>query len=148
MSDTAQLVSTGITAAASLLGVAVGASLQYLYGRSGEAKRHERELRLNAYSDYLRSVGEMETLSTGGDAAQRSDIIGRAIAAKARVCVNGSAAVVKALSRFEGESGQGLTPEKRRSLLAFIVTVRTEMGATGEVTEADIDAILFGSGTV
>jgi hypothetical protein len=107
----------------------VGASLQYFYSRSAEEKRHERELRPSTYSDYLWSVGEAETLQTVTDSARRFEIIDRAIAAKAKGCVNSSAAAVHALSRFEGAAGQGLTPEKRAALLNFIATVRKDMGA-------------------
>lgn len=39
-----------------LIGLAVGAGLQYLFSRSGENKRHERALRLAAYAAYLQSV--------------------------------------------------------------------------------------------
>src|SRR5438477_3388886 len=87
-----------------LLGVLVGAGLQYFFSRSAEVKRHERTLRIDAYSDYLRSVGEAETLKMDPQATRRSDVMARAIAAKARVCVHGSAAVVVALARFEGDS--------------------------------------------
>ena len=148
MIDPTQLVVAGIAAAALILGAIVGASLQYFYSRSAEAKRHERGLRLNAYSDYLRSVGEAETLQSMTDSARRSEIMARAIAAKARVCVNGSAAAVQALSRLEREPGRGLTAEKRSALLEFIAAVRKDMGAPGKVSQAEIEAILFRSDTV
>jgi hypothetical protein len=146
MGDTSVLT-TAITAVAPLLGVAVGATLQYLYGRSAEARRHERELRLNAYSEYLRSVGEMEALRSDASPVQRSEVVGRAIGAKARVCVHGSSAAVSVLARFEGATGDGLTREKRAALLAFIVTVRAEMAATRDVNATDIELILLGRGT-
>jgi hypothetical protein len=127
-----------------LLGVIVGAGLQYLFSRSAEVKRHERSLRIEAYSDYLLSVGEAETLRAILDPAHRSEILGRAIAAKARVCVHGSASVVDALSKFEGTPGQGLTPEKKKYFLEFVEAVRADTGAKGaQLPQAAIEKILF-----
>jgi hypothetical protein len=128
-----------------LLGVIVGAGLQYFFSRSAETKRHERSLRIDAYSDYLRSVGEAETLYATPEPARRSEIIGRAIAAKVGVCVHGSASVVDALSKFEGAPGQGLTPEKKTYFLEFVDAVRADTGAKGvQLSQAAIEKILFG----
>ncbi len=129
-----------------LLGVIVGAALQYFFGRSAESERHERTLRVEAYSDYLRSVGEMESMKTSPDPAYKSAVIAQAIAAKARVCVHGSSSVVKALSKFEGSPGQGLTGEKKRLFLEFVEAVRTDTGTKGaELPQANIEKILFES---
>ena len=103
-----------------LLGVIVGAGLQYFFSLSAEAKRHERSLRMDAYSDYMQSVGEAETLQASPDPVRHSAILARAIAAKVRVCMHGSASVVDALSRFEDAPGQGLTPEKKKHFLEFV----------------------------
>jgi hypothetical protein len=147
VTDSSQLFIAGIAAGASILGTTVGATLQYFYSRSAEARRHERELRSAAYAEYLKSVGEMETASKIADLAQRAEIVGRAIAAKARVCVHGSAATVAALASFEGAAGPGLTPEKRVGLLEFIAAVRRDVGAHGKIGEAEINAIVFPSDT-
>ena len=128
-----------------LLGVLVGAGLQYFFSRSTELKRHERSLRVDAYSNYLRSVGEAETLQVDPQPARRSEVLARAIAAKARVCVHGSVRVVEALSKFEGAPGQGLTPERKRYFLEFVEAVRIDVGAQGgRLSGESVDQILFG----
>jgi hypothetical protein len=128
-----------------LLGVVIGAGLHYVFSRSAEFRRHERMLRVEAYSDYLRSVGEMESIKVSPDPARQSDAFARAIAAKARVCVHGSASVVNALSKFEGAPGQGLTEEKKKYFLEFMAAVRKDSGAQGALLpQIDIEKILFG----
>jgi len=127
-----------------LLGVLLGAGLQYIFSRSAEIKRHERTLRIDAYSDYLRSVGEAETMKMDPQVARRSDVLARAIAAKARVCVHGSAAVVSALAKFEGDSEPGLTPQKRKYFLEFVDAIRKDVGAHGDLNTEGVAYILFG----
>lgn len=127
-----------------LLGVLVGAGLQYFFSRSAEIKRHERTLRIDAYSDYLRSVGEAETMKMDPQAARRSDVLARAIAAKARVCVHGSAAVVSALAKFEGDPESGLTPQKKKYFLEFVEAIRKDVGAHGDLNSEAVEHILFG----
>jgi hypothetical protein len=128
-----------------LLGVMVGAGLHYIFSRSSELKRHERTLRVEAYSNYLQSVGEMESIEVSPDTVRQSDVFARAIAAKVRVCVHGSESVVNALSKFEGAQGQGLTEEKKNYLIEFMVAVRVDCGAQGaRLPKEAIEKILFG----
>lgn len=127
-----------------LVGVLVGAGLQYFFSRSTELKRHERTLRVEAYSDYLRSVGEAETGKGYSDAAKRSEIMGRAISAKARVCVHGSATVVAALAKFEDDPTPGLTPQKKKYFLDFVEAIRNDIGADGNLSSDAVEHILFG----
>lgn len=69
----------------------------------------------------------------------------RAIAAKARVCVHGTASVVEELAKFEGSPGEDHTPEKKKYFLQFMTSVRKDSGAKGKnLSEAVIDKILFG----
>src|SRR5262245_28932654 len=71
-----------VTAAAGLLGAVIGiggATLQHFLSRAADARRHQRELRSTAYSDYLRSVGETET-GRHVDPMRKAEIIARAIA--------------------------------------------------------------------
>ena len=120
----------------------LGALLSSRLSRSAEDRRNERSMRVQAYSDYLQSIGETEAASN--DPAQQPAAAGRAIAAKARVCAYGSAQVVQALSLFEGAPGTALTDEKKKHLLDFIAAVRTDTGAQGtELPELAIEKILF-----
>lgn len=139
------LLSIVMNAVFPLLGVVVGAGLHYFSSRSAEAKRHERMLRVEAYSDYLRSVGEMEGVKKTLDPALQYNAFARAIAAKARVCVHGSAFVVDALSKFEGSPGQGLTDERKKLFLEFMAAVRKDTGAKGaQLKQVVIEKVLFG----
>lgn len=126
-----------------LLGVIVGAGLHYLSSFSMEARRHRRQLKLEAYTDYLRSIGEMET-ARALDENKQAAAVARAISAKARVCVTGSEEVVKVLSSFEAETESGLTPKKKNHLVALVLAIRRDIGESGTpCTIDDVERILF-----
>lgn len=139
------LLLTFVQNALPLIGVILGAGLQHFFSRSAELKRHKRTLRMDAYSDYLRSVGEAETLKVNPDPTHHSEVFARAISAKARICVHGSASAIEALSRFEGTHGQGLTLEKKKYFLEFVAAVRTDTAAKGtQLSQLAVEKILFG----
>lgn len=141
--QTTALIDKILLAVLPLVGVLVGAYLQYRFSRRAESERHERSLRSDAYAAYLRAAGEAETMKSTPDPDRRADILARAISAKALVCVHGSTQVVTALARFEGVGGIGLTPEKRRLFLEFVDAVRRDTGAQGKIDKDTIELILF-----
>jgi hypothetical protein len=54
-------------AAFSFVGLVVGAYLQYLFTSHLESKRHQRELRTQAYLDFLKCVSELAHLNDPSD---------------------------------------------------------------------------------
>jgi len=128
-----------------LLGVVLGATLQHFFSRSADRARHERDLRVGAYVDYLKAVGESETTVANPHSQRSADIRGRAIFAKARVCALGASPVVVAIATFEMNPALGLTEERRARLVALVKAIRTDVGAKGsDALDAHIAGILFG----
>ena len=125
-----------------LIAVAGSLVVGFLSGRTArqtERLRYKRERLGAAYGDYLTSIGEMEVAKRAGAEAQ-AQAAGRAIAAKARLCVNGSAEVVKALAEFEGR-GIG---EMRNTMFILVNAMRRDVEADGDVLKEQIGEILFG----
>lgn len=132
-----------VSSISGLVGVAVGASLNFFFSLSSERTRHERELRAVAYTAYLASIGEMETASALNDTAKLAEARARAIAAKVRICSHGSSEVVRALAVFEEGPAAGPTPAKRAALLKFVSVIRNDLNSPGQVADGDIEKILF-----
>ena len=127
-----------------LLGVIVGAGLQYLITRLAETRRHLRDLRTSAYIDYLRCISESPRLREQ-DRKARSELLDRTVAAKARICIYGSAAVVKALSEFEEVGAQIDTQERADHFLGVVKLMRSESGVDQrEVGSKILELLLFG----
>ena len=110
-------------------------SLWKRWSRLAETRRHLRELRTEAYIDYLRCISESPRLRKQ-DRKARSELLNRTVAAKARLCIYGSADVVKSLSEFEEAGAQINTPDKARLFLEVVKMMRSE----GGVERADVGA--------
>jgi hypothetical protein len=69
------------TAILSFFGVVIGASLQYVFTRYLDNQRHHRELRTQAYLDYLKSVSGLAHLNEA-QGSQERDLLAAAADAK------------------------------------------------------------------
>lgn len=126
-----------------LLGIVVGATLQFLLSRTQEANKQRQNLRITAYVDYLRGV------TTTSQAQQRRDVAeeakGNALMAdaKARICVYGADDTLRALATFSRVGAQLSTRQGADAFLGLCETMRGEMRGTG-VSRDDIARVLFG----
>jgi hypothetical protein len=97
-----------------LLGVLVGAALQYWFSRAAESKKQFEVLQRQSYVDYLRAVASAAHAQS--PEAHRTAVT-NAADAKARIAVYGSSSAVEALAEFE-ESGPIL--DNPRSIEYFL----------------------------
>ncbi|OLE55933.1 MAG: hypothetical protein AUG51_00670 [Acidobacteria bacterium 13_1_20CM_3_53_8] len=120
-----------------LLGIAVGAILTYLFTRSHEQEKHYRLLQTGAYADYLRAVAEAAHLSLQSDEA---DLFARAADAKTRICLYGSKEVITLLAAFERKGGIIGNAQQRKAFVRLVQAMR--VNSTAQIP--DIEVILFG----
>jgi hypothetical protein len=109
-----------LTAVLPVVGVLVGASLQYLFTRYLETQRYQRDLRTQAYLDYIKSVSGLARLNDP-QGSQERDLLANAADAKARICLYGSGEVVKALASFEKLGAAVISPPQCESFVAMIM---------------------------
>lgn len=120
-----------------LLGVLVGAGLQYLFGRSMEVRRQVELSKALAYSDFLRGFASV------GTRGKSNEVLAQLIDAKMRVCVYGAPKVIRLLGDFER---QGAIARENMTLVSALVFAMREDAqvVSGMPTEADLGVILFG----
>ncbi len=129
-----------------IIGVVIGATLQYVFTRVLEERRHQQNLRTEAYVDFIRGfVGahfakekdkEQEFISLFSDATTRIGIYGgkevlEAIANVKRVSAN-------------YKKGDVSESEFIRSFIAIIQAMREENLPKESVSDKDISQSLFG----
>jgi hypothetical protein len=132
-----------ITAVLPLVGVMIGAGLQYLFSRSAEVRKQLAALRTEAYTDYLRCVAESAKI--GRDANRRGELLSQAADAKARIAIYGSAQVLAALAAFETNSPVIDSPEAAKRFLAVVYAIRQEsMGQKAAVNLGCLEMVMFG----
>jgi hypothetical protein len=121
----------------SFLGVVVGASLQYLFTRFLEERRHRQALQTAAYTDYIRAVAESASVNLETDEAQLS---ARLADAKTRICLYGSAAVIAGLAQFESLGAVIGDNQQREAFMKIVEAMRG--GSGGQASHVEL--ILMG----
>lgn len=122
-----------------LLGVILGAVLQFLLSRTADRDKHTEGLRSQAYADYLRAVAAAAHLRSDEDLR---DAHRDAADAKARIAVYGSASVVSALARFE-QTGAILSDGPPAAAFIALLSSMRSSGAT--VADRDLRLVLLGT---
>src|SRR5437867_3448794 len=107
-----------------LLGVVLGAALQFWLSRASEEKKRIETLRAQAYADYLRAVALSAHLRSDEDLR---DAHLNAADAKARIAVYGSVPVLKALAEFE-EAGAVLSNGRSKNAFVALVSAMRPSG--------------------
>jgi|SRR5580700_2758117 coenzyme F420-reducing hydrogenase beta subunit len=120
-----------------LLGVVIGAAIQYWTSRAAESRKQLQLLRSQSYVDYLRAVTKSAHASSPD-----SGRLARAEAAdaKARMAVYGTPKAIAALARFE-EIGPVLDSPRSKGVFTALVTAMRD----GESpSQTDLELVLFG----
>jgi hypothetical protein len=125
-----------------LLGIAVGAILTYLFTRSHEQEKHYRLLQTAAYSDYLRGVAETAHLNLQSDEA---NLFARIADAKTRICLYGSQEVITLLAAFEREGGIIGNAQQRKAFVHLVQAMR--VNSTDQISDLEV-ILLSPSGRV
>jgi hypothetical protein len=128
----------GWTALLPLIGVVVGAAMQYWFSRAAEAKKQIQLLQTQAYVDFLRAVTKSaHATSPETVRSARAD----AADAKARVAVYGTSEVIDALARFEEEGAVLDNPKTKATFVGLVGAMRQKQGAA---SPNDLGLVLFG----
>jgi hypothetical protein len=121
-----------------LVGVLLGAGLQFWLSRAAAREQHSATLRSQAYADYLRAVAAAGHLRSDEDLR---DALRDAADAKARIAIYGGNEVIKALSRFE-EAGAVLSDEPAAKAFVSLVSA---MRSGAAVPDHELELLLLGA---
>lgn len=133
-------LSLAATALLPLLGVLVGASVQYFFGRSLENRKHMRAQKGQAYADYFRAFAAIARL--GPTPLLLADLAD----SKTRICIYGGDEVVSRLAEFEREGAETKTHESRRRIATLVEAMRKDIALSGPATKnADVGMVIFGA---
>ena len=122
-----------------LIGVCVGAALQFLAGRHLERSKHLTTQRAAAYADYFQAVSDLAI------AGRNEKAVSALANAKSRICLYGSARVLACLSELEMHGGKLTSPDARRAILDLVKEARKETAPARRAAESDkLAMVLFG----
>jgi flagellar motor component MotA len=114
------------TALVALVGIVIGAILQYIFSRSTESLKQHQTLKAQSYVDFVKSLA-------GITIAQRHHNKGRELEStilladsKARVAIYGSKSVIESIANFFSRYGEITSPESITSFIEIIQKMRSE----------------------
>lgn len=114
----------------SFVSLVVGAVLQFLFTRYLDDKKHQRDLRAKAYSDYMQCVSEFAILGRRRDSQEGRQLGARLADAKCRISLYGGRRLLLPLQRL---NALGLPyiqwNSVAHSLMLCPLCVRTSKGA-------------------
>ena len=124
-----------------LVGVAVGAGLQFLFGRSLEASKQLKASKAQAYADYFKA------LALAATKGRSPDTLNLAADSKTRICIYGSAEVVNRIGAFEEAGAIVASDEGRAAVVALLRAMRSDVGGTADSLDSRaLHLALFGGG--
>ncbi len=133
------------TAMFSIIGIAIGASLQYIFSKYLDSLKHRRELRSQAYADYLQCVSEYANLGSGNEPQEVANLAMRTADAKCRICLYGSAGLIRAFSQFEQLGAAMNTKEQRDAFTALVSRMREDSGMNQQPSLEELQSVLLGT---
>lgn len=132
------------TAVFSLIGLVVGAVLQFLFARHLDNKKHQRDLRSKAYADYLQCVSEHANLGHQRSSTEGRQLRAKTADAKCRISLYGAPTVISTFSKFERLGATMNTSEQRVAFTDMVAAMRQDTLGSSSVAQADLEAVLLG----
>jgi hypothetical protein len=109
-----------------VVGLALGAILQYFFSRRLEALRHFQQLRTEAYSEFIAAVAQSANASRRGNKSLQEEALARGTEAKIRILLYGSKSVVRKLGEFSSAQGEVSSKEIAPRFVALIQAMRAD----------------------
>ena len=128
----------------SLVGLVVGAILQFLFTQHLENKKHQRNLRAKAYADYLQCVSEHANLGLQQNSTEGRQLGAKTADAKCRISLYGAPAVIAAFAKSERLSATMNTNEQCSAFTDMVVAMRQDTLGNSSVAQADLETVLLG----
>jgi TctA family transporter len=118
-----------------LIGAAIGASLQFVFGRNLEARKQLAVQRAQAYADFVKGLAQ-----TASSAENRSLIAD----AKTRIYLYGSETVIQKLAKLYAVGATFETEVGRAAMLELLHSMRADVfRKAGRVSADDLERVLF-----
>ncbi len=131
-----------MVAALPLLGVLIGATLQYAFGQRLESRKLLVALKAQAYSDLIRVIA-------ASGCSRNTEKLALIADAKTRICIYGSLNVVQKLRDFDRIGATAARPDGQAALTALLSAMREDVTGKDFADLEDVfRPLLFGEGDV
>lgn len=125
-------------------GIALGAILQFVFTRYAESRRHFREMKTNAYVDFVRGASLLNISIQTNDSEKQNEAIKILADTKMRIAIYGSKKVIIELSKYWKYYENEQIPEAKTAFANTISSMRAETSSIFEgYLGKEIEQLLF-----
>lgn len=133
------------TAIFSLIGLIVGALLQFLFTQYLDNKKHQRDQRAKAYSDYLQCVSEHANFGYQRNTEEKRKLNAQTADAKCRISLYGAPEVISSFAKFERLGAAMNSKEQCSAFTDMVASMRQDTLGASKVVQADLEIVLLGT---
>ena len=135
-----------IVALVGIVGVILGAGIQYVFTSRVENKKHFQQLRTSAYVDFLKSTAGTAISQKKQDPEGETAAIALMTDAKSRIAIYGSPEVAAAVADFFRHHGALTTPESFAAFVDIVAVMRADTpNVDATVSRSDIGQLVVGA---
>jgi hypothetical protein len=128
-----------------ILGIILGAALQFFLGKRAEASKQFKLFQTQAYVDFLKGWAASGRAKFFGDKEREIEFTILLSDSRARISIYGSARVVKALAEFINKYNENYSDEGMKAFARLIQIMREESFSRRDFVEIEeIEEILHG----
>ncbi|QIK54311.1 hypothetical protein G7051_08145 [Dysgonomonas sp. HDW5B] len=127
-----------------IVGVIVGAFLQFHFSKNKDNRQLKRALETQAYTDYLRAVAGLSMSHRFNDEEKKREYLSVLTEAKIKISIYGSKEVIESLADFERE-GANFNTDKQKTLFIKIGQAMrsTNINSTEKVLDKNFGQLFF-----
>ena len=133
-------------AIASLVGIVLGAFIQFYFSKYLEQQRHRREIRTKAYTDYLNCVSDHANQRYDRQSSEGRALGARTADAKCRICLYGSSKAIETFAKFERLGATMNTDEQCDAFVNMVAAMRNDSINDVSIESENLRLVLLGKG--
>jgi hypothetical protein len=127
-----------------LIGVIIGALLQFIFSKNKDNRQLKRSLETQAYTDYLKAIVGLSMAQQFNDESEKRKYLSALTESKSRIAIYGSKAVIQSLSQFERAGAQVKTEEQKLLFIRIGQTMRnSNINIAETVDDNDFSQLFF-----
>ena len=133
-------------AIASLVGIVLGAFIQFYFSKYLEQQRYRREIRTKAYTDYMNCICDHANQCYERQSSEGRALGSRTADAKCRVCLYGSSETIEMFARFERLGATMNTDEQCDAFVNMVAAMRNDSINDASIEPENLRLVLLGKG--
>jgi len=127
-----------------LLGIVLGATLQYWFSQAAERRRRQQRLRSEVYVNFLRGAAGVAMAQKFRNKEKEEEFMFLLVDARTRIAVYGNREVILRINDFWRLGGVADSPEQKKAFVAACQAMRKEsLPPSEEIPDKEMARLLF-----